>query len=111
MLTRYISWLTIGLAAAFLVVGSASFSSLAAIVWLAFAISIGTLAVSVSIAVRYRGHVPTLAGGRRNRLGQRVDDRRKPRLLAVDGAEPRARGIAGDVRSGARRPHRPRGLE
>jgi hypothetical protein len=60
MLTRYISWLAIGLAAAFLVVASASFSSLAAIAWLAFAISTGTLIVAVSIAVRYRGHVPTL---------------------------------------------------
>jgi uncharacterized membrane protein len=60
MLTRYISWLAIGLAAAFLVVVSVSFTSLAAIAWLAFGISVGTLAVSVALAYRYRKHVATL---------------------------------------------------
>ena len=60
MLTRYFSWLAIGVASAFLVVASASFASLAAIAWLAFAISIGTLVVSVGIAFGYRDHWPTL---------------------------------------------------
>jgi hypothetical protein len=63
MLTRYFSWLAIGVASAFLVVASASFASPAAIAWLAFAISIGTLVVSVGIAYRYRDHWPTLVTG------------------------------------------------
>jgi hypothetical protein len=60
MLTRYISWLAIGLAAAFLVVASTSFTSLAAIATLAFGISIWTLIVSTGIAYRYRSHLPTM---------------------------------------------------
>jgi hypothetical protein len=60
MRTRYISWLAIGLAAAFLVVASNSFTSLAAIAALAFGIGIGTLIVSAGIAYRYRNHIPTL---------------------------------------------------
>jgi NADH:ubiquinone oxidoreductase subunit 3 (subunit A) len=60
MLIRYFSWLVVGLAAVFLVVASASFSSLAAIAWLAFAISIGTMVVATGIAYRYRDHLPTL---------------------------------------------------
>jgi drug/metabolite transporter (DMT)-like permease len=60
MLTRYFSWLAIGLAAAFLVVASASFTSLLAIAWLAFAIGIGTLIVSAAIAYRHRDHIPTV---------------------------------------------------
>jgi hypothetical protein len=63
MLTRYFSWLAIGVTSAFLVVASASFASLTAIAWLAFAISIGTLVVSVGIAYRYRDHWPTLVTG------------------------------------------------
>jgi hypothetical protein len=58
MLTRYFSWLAIGVASAFLVVASASFASLTTIAWLAFAISIGTLVVSVGIAYGYRDHWP-----------------------------------------------------
>jgi hypothetical protein len=61
IMTRYISWLTIGLAAAFLVVASSAFTSLAAIAALAFGISIGTFVVSAGIAYRYRDHVATLA--------------------------------------------------
>jgi hypothetical protein len=60
MLIRYFSWLAGGLAAAFLVIVSASFASLAAIAWLTFGISIGTLVVSVGIAYGYRDHLPTL---------------------------------------------------
>jgi hypothetical protein len=60
MLTRYFSWLAIGVAAAFLVVASTSFTSLTTIAWLAFGISTGTLVISAGIAYRYRNHVPTL---------------------------------------------------
>jgi hypothetical protein len=49
-MTRYLSWLAVGIAAAFLVVASAAFS-LPAVAALAFAISIGTLIVSAAIAV------------------------------------------------------------
>ena len=53
MSTRFASWLCIGIAAAFLVVATASFS-LATVAWLAFAIGVGTLVVSTGIARRYR---------------------------------------------------------
>jgi hypothetical protein len=56
---RYISWLAVGIAAAFLVVATASFP-LSAIAWLAFAISIGTLVVSAGIGYGYRRHTATL---------------------------------------------------
>jgi len=60
---RYVSWVATAVAAAFLVVASASFTSLTAIAWLAFGISIGTLVVSVGIAYRYHDHIPTLVIG------------------------------------------------
>jgi hypothetical protein len=56
---RFISWLAIAAAAAFLVVVSVSFS-LTTIGTLAFAISIGTLVVSAGIAVFDRRYVPSL---------------------------------------------------
>jgi len=56
---RFLSWLAIAAAAAFLVVVSVSFS-LATIGTLAFAISIGTLVVSAGIAVFDRRYVPSL---------------------------------------------------
>ena len=56
---RFLSWLAIAAAAAFLVVVSVSFS-LTSIVTLAFAISIGTLVVSAGIAVFDRRYVPSL---------------------------------------------------
>ena len=62
MRIRFISWLAVGLAAAFLVVASSSFA-LPAIVALALGISIGTLVVSLGIAYRYRDNVPTLVTG------------------------------------------------
>src|SRR3984893_8499234 len=62
MRIRFISWLVVGLAAAFLVVASSSFA-LPAIVALALGISIGTLVVSLGIAYRYRDNVPTLVTG------------------------------------------------
>ena len=58
-MSRFISWLAIGVASAFLVVASASFS-LGAIEWLAFAIAVGTLVVSASIASSDRNSVPSL---------------------------------------------------
>jgi hypothetical protein len=48
-MSRFISWLAVGVAAAFLVVVSTSFSR-GSIGWLAFAVSIGTLVVSAGIA-------------------------------------------------------------
>ena len=56
---RFISWLAVAAAAAFLVVVSVSFS-LTTIQTLAFAISIGTLVVSAGIAVFDRRYVPSL---------------------------------------------------
>jgi hypothetical protein len=58
-MSRFVSWLTVGVAAAFLVVASAAFS-LGAIAWLAFAISIGTLIVSVGIAYDSRSSVTSV---------------------------------------------------
>ena len=59
---RFVSWLAIGVAAAFLVVATASFS-LSTIKWLAFAVTILTLAVSSGVSYRYRRHIPTLVTG------------------------------------------------
>ena len=56
---RFLSWMAIGIAAAFLVVATAAFS-LPVIKWLAFAIGFGTLIVSGSIRFSYRTHVPTV---------------------------------------------------
>ena len=57
-MSRFLSWLAIAAAAAFLVVVSVSFS-LTSIGTLAFAISIGTLVVSAGIAVFDRRYVPS----------------------------------------------------
>jgi uncharacterized membrane protein len=62
IMPRYISWLVIGLAAAFLVVATAAFSA-SATASLAFAISIGTLIVSAAVSYRYRNDVATLSTG------------------------------------------------
>jgi hypothetical protein len=58
-MSRFVSWLTVGVAAAFLVVASATFS-LGAIAWLAFAISIGTLIVSAGSAYDSRSSVTSV---------------------------------------------------
>lgn len=58
-MSRFISWLAIGVSAVFLVVASASFS-LGAIASLAFAISVGTLVVSAGIAYYDRTSIPSL---------------------------------------------------
>ena len=59
---RFLSWMAIGIAAAFLVVATAAFS-LPVIKWLAFAIGFGTLIVSGSISFSYRKHIPTVLTG------------------------------------------------
>ena len=56
---RFVSWLALAIAAAFLVVVSVSFS-LSDITSLAFAVSIGTLVVSVGIAYYDRRSIPSL---------------------------------------------------
>ena len=59
---RFSAWLAVGIAAAFLVVATAAFSA-GLTVWLAFGISIGTLAVSAGIVYRRRGDVASLVLG------------------------------------------------
>lgn len=59
MRIRFISWLTVGVAAAFLVVATTAFS-LSTIAALALGVGIGMLVVSLGIAYRYRDHIPTL---------------------------------------------------
>jgi hypothetical protein len=59
---RFLSWMAIGIAAAFLVVATAAFS-LPVIKWLAFSIGFGTLIVSGSIGFSYREHIPTVLTG------------------------------------------------
>ena len=59
MRIRFVSWVAIALAAAFLVVANSSFAA-SAITELAFGITIGTLVVSMDVARRYHDHIPTL---------------------------------------------------
>ena len=59
---RFTSWLTVGIAAAFLVVATASFSA-ATTMWLALAIGVGTLVVSTGVAIRHRKDVASLLLG------------------------------------------------
>ena len=59
MSIRYISWVALGIAAAFLVVASTAFA-LIDISNLALGIGIGTLVVSVLLAYRYRTDAATL---------------------------------------------------
>jgi hypothetical protein len=56
---RFFSWIAVGIAAGFLVVVGASFP-LSTVMWLTFAISVGTLVVSVALAVGYYRDIPTL---------------------------------------------------
>ena len=58
-MSRFISWLAVGVSAAFLIVATTAFS-LGALVWLAFAISVGTLVVAVEIAYHDRHYVASL---------------------------------------------------
>jgi hypothetical protein len=59
-MTRYLSWLAVGVAAAFLVVASSAFS-LADIAALAFAISIGSLVASAGVAYISRNSVVSVS--------------------------------------------------
>jgi len=59
LMYRFLSWMAIGIAAAFLVVATTAFS-LPATKWLAFAIGLGTLVASAGVSYRYRRHIATL---------------------------------------------------
>jgi hypothetical protein len=59
MRIRYISWLILGVAAAFLVVATAAFT-LPVVTALTLAVSIGMLLVSLGIATEYRDQIATL---------------------------------------------------
>jgi hypothetical protein len=59
-LPRFLSFVSLGLAAAFLVVASAGFSP-PVVQALALGVSIGVLVLSTAVAVRFRDHLPTLA--------------------------------------------------
>ena len=59
---RFLSWLAMAVAGAFLVVSTTAYS-LSTISWLAFAISVGTLVVSVAVAYCYRRDVATAVIG------------------------------------------------
>jgi uncharacterized membrane protein len=59
MRIRFISWLALGVAAAFLVVSSTAFT-LPEIVALALGVNIGMLVVSLGIAYGYRRHIATV---------------------------------------------------
>jgi hypothetical protein len=62
MRIRFLSWLGLGIAAAFLVVASTAFAVFD-IANLALGVGIGTLVVSLFIAYRYRDHVPSVVTG------------------------------------------------
>ena len=59
MRLRFISWLALGVAAAFLVVATTAFTP-STIAALALGVGIGTLIVSLGVAYRYNDQVPTL---------------------------------------------------
>jgi hypothetical protein len=67
----YLSWLTIGVAAALLVVATAAFSP-PAVTTLAFAIGIGTLLVSSGVAYYGRTHVVSVLLGMSTSGGRAV---------------------------------------
>jgi hypothetical protein len=62
MRIRYLSYLSLGVAAAFLAVASAAFSD-ATVMGLALGIGIAMLIVSAAIAIRYRKDLPSLVVG------------------------------------------------
>jgi hypothetical protein len=59
MRVRYLSYLCLGVAAAFLVVATVAFP-LSTVVWLSLGLGIGMLAVSLGVAARSREDVPSL---------------------------------------------------
>jgi hypothetical protein len=62
MRIRYLSWLSLGIAAAFLVVASTAFAAFD-IANVALGVGIGMLVVSLFITYRYRAHIPSLVTG------------------------------------------------
>jgi hypothetical protein len=62
MRVRYISFLSLGVAAAFLIVATYAFS-LSAVATLSLGVGVGMLAVSLGLAYRYRKDLPSLAAG------------------------------------------------
>jgi uncharacterized membrane protein YesL len=62
MRIRFISWVAIGIASAFLVVASAAFNA-ADVAGVALGVGIGILVVSLGLAQRYAKHIPTLVTG------------------------------------------------
>jgi hypothetical protein len=62
MRTRYLTYLSLGVAAAFLVVATVAFTS-STVAALSFWMGIGMLAVSAGVANRYREDVPSLVIG------------------------------------------------
>jgi hypothetical protein len=62
MRVRFLGFISLGLAAAFLVVASQSFA-LFDIANLALGIGIGLLVISLAVAARYRRHIPSLISG------------------------------------------------
>jgi FtsH-binding integral membrane protein len=59
-MTRFIAWLAVGMAGAFLLVANVAFAQ-STTVWLAFGIAIGTLIVSACLAYAYRDNATTMA--------------------------------------------------
>ena len=62
MRIRYLSYISLAVGAAFLVLATAAFPH-STVVWLAFGIGIAMLVVSLGIAVRYREHTPSFVVG------------------------------------------------
>ena len=62
MRIRYLSYLSLGVAAAFLVVATVAFKA-STVVALSFGMGIGMLAVSAGLAIRFRKDMPTLVIG------------------------------------------------
>ena len=62
MRIRYLSYLTLGVVAAFLVVATVAFDA-STVVALAFGLGIAMLVVSAGLAVRYREDLPSLVIG------------------------------------------------
>lgn len=59
---RFVGWMAIGVAAAFTVVATQAFGASAA-KWLAAAIGLGTMFVSLGVSLGYRRHLATLVTG------------------------------------------------
>ena len=83
MRIRYISYLSLGAAAAFLVVATYGFS-LSTIDDLTFGVAIAMLVVSLGVAVRYRDDLRLARRRRCDRGRECLDDRGEPGVLEFD---------------------------